>query len=188
MLTDEDIVFSAKEGNPLAFSQLVEGHLKRVYNFLYRYIGNRADAEEIAQETFLKVWKNIGKFDERKNFAVWLFVIARRTALDWLKKKKPTVFSDFNKSEADNSPWEETLADPAPLPANIFSQKELETRVEKILAGLGEEERLVLLLHYYEDLTFEVIAEGLRQSVNTVKSRHRRALLKLREKLIRHPN
>src|ERR1700733_2556258 len=94
-LSDNDLVLQYRSGNKKAFEALVERYFAHVFNFITRYTSDQVAAEDIVQETFVKVWKNIKKFDETKNFKSWLFTIARNTSLDWLRKKKAVPFSSF---------------------------------------------------------------------------------------------
>lgn len=166
------------------FAELVGRYLKRIYNFVYRYVQNRDEAEDITQDVFLKAWKNIKKFNPDRNFKVWLFVIAKNTIFDWLKKKRPLLFSQLETAEGEN-PLEESIEDAGPLPLEIFARKELADELEKALRILSLGDRTILLLHYSEELTFEEIAEILGKPMNTIKSRHFRALKKLQKCLSR---
>ncbi len=179
MHTDEELAKLSQENDRESFAELVKRYLKPVYNFIRRYIGNREDAEDITQEAFLKAFKNIKKFNPDKNFKVWLFVIAKNTAFDRLKKKKPLVFSQLQNEDGESII--EEIADAAPLPDEIFARKELTKELESILDILPPSDRAILTLHYSDGLTFEEIAEILGKPMNTVKSRHRRALLRLRD-------
>jgi len=141
---------------------------------------NKQAAEDITQETFIKVWKKIKKYNPDKNFKTWLFTIARNTAIDWLRKKRNLVFSNFENNEGENY-LENELVDPNPLPDKILTQTEDQEFVEKLLQQLAPIYREVLILRYNNDLTFEEIAEILDKPLDTVKSQHRRALIILRK-------
>ncbi len=168
---------------PMEFdAELIQSHLKATYNFVYRYVGNAHDAEDITQDTFIKAWKNISKFDVSRNFKTWLFAIARNTALDFLKKKKAYMFADFENEVGENV-LAKTLKDTAPLPDSLFDQKDTVDKLERAMTVLSPDQRAVLTLHYQEDLTFEEIGEVLKKPANTAKSLHRRALLALRAQL-----
>jgi len=163
-------------------SDLVKRHLKGVYNFVLRMVNDRAVAEDIAQETFIKAWKNLKKFRPGKNFRVWLLAIAHNTAIDWLRKKRQSVFSDFEDITGDNF-FVDSIVDSAPLPEEIIERKETGKLLEKALAQLLPIDREILSLHYEQNLTFAEIGEILNQPLNTVKSRYRRALVTLRKLL-----
>lgn len=99
---DQQIIVDCLNGDEEAIALLVNRHLKAVFNFTYRLIGKPEDAEDIAQDTFLKMWRNLKKYRHSENFKTWLFTIARNTAIDWLRKKKSIVFSDFNDDDEEN--------------------------------------------------------------------------------------
>jgi RNA polymerase sigma-70 factor (ECF subfamily) len=162
-----------------SFELLVSRYTKPLYNFTFRLTGNPQTAEDLVQETFIKVWKNLKKYDPKHSFKGWIFTIARNTTTDYLRKKKTVPFSALSKD--DNSPFEETISDTATLPDETLALLEDTNLLEQLLATLPLDYQIVLLLHYQEALTFEEIAEIVDKPPNTVKSWHRRALITLRE-------
>ncbi len=187
MPTDEELAIAAKALNDDAFAELVRRYLRRVHGFSYRYLLDRAEAEEATQETFVKAWRALHRFDQKRSFATWLFAIARNTALDRLKKKHPIPFAALQSADGEGD-MAETLADPEPLPPEALDAANLASRLEAALAGLHPDDRAIIALHYDEHQTFEEIAETLGKPMNTVKSRHRRALGFLRDNLTLHQN
>lgn len=186
-LKDEELVFHyTKEESQPAFAELVNRYLKPVYNFSLRLCGNPKDAEEISQESFVKLWKNIGKFRQGEKFKTWFYTIVRNTTIDWMRKKKHVVFSEFDNAEGDNY-LEDTLIDTEKTAHELFELSENKDLVEKLLYGLSVQYREVLLLRYHESMDFEEIGKMLSKSVNTIKSQHRRALITLRKKLEHAP-
>src|ERR1700739_3666623 len=93
------IAFIAGKGD--AFAALVDRHASMVYHFVYRYLQNADNTNDVVQDVFIKVWKNIKKFDTSKNFKTWLLTIAKNTSLDFIKKKKPVLFSHIEAEDAD---------------------------------------------------------------------------------------
>ena len=179
--SDKKIIQEYLDGSEAAFSDLVKKYLKPVYNFVYRLAYDRDTAEDLTQETFLKVWKNLERYNPEKNFKTWLFTIAKNTAFDYLKKKKEIPFSRFTDEEGEN--WLENVMDEDVLPDEILARSDLAEGLEKILEKLPPHYRAILLLHYKEDFTLHEIAEILGEPYNTVKSRHQRGLVKLKELL-----
>ncbi len=178
--TDEDLVAAYISGEEGAFSKLVERHLKTVYSFVIRFVGDAQEAEDIAQETFLKAWKSLKQYKvESSKFKTWILRIARNTAIDYLRKRKNIPFSEFETEDGQNI-LVETVPDTAELPDLLFAKLEDTATLSKAVAKLSPEAREVLLLHYTNGLTFLEIGEILGQPQNTVKSRHHRALLNLR--------
>jgi RNA polymerase sigma-70 factor (ECF subfamily) len=160
---------------------IISQYLKPVYNYVFRIVNDESEAEDIVSEVFVKVWKNLDKYDESKNFKTWLFAIARNTTFDYLRKRKNIVFSKLGD---DQKTFEENLVDIEPLPDEIFNKKELGKELEKALSKIRPDFREIILLHYTEGLAFEEIGKIVARPLNTVKSHHLRALSALRKLLI----
>jgi len=170
---------------PENFEQLMVQYLSPVYNFAYRLTGDIDSATDITQETFIKVWKNLKRFDRTKSFKPWLFAITRNTAIDWLRQRRGIPFSDLG--NGDDGKFENNLPDALPLPDELFRRAELASLLDHALIELPINDRAIILLHHLEELTFTEIAEILNQPINTVKSRYRRGLVALRQFLITAP-
>jgi len=182
MHTDEELAVQCQHKDEAAFQELVRRHTGPLFNFLYRYTRDRQTTEDLTQETFIKGWRHIKKFDPRRRFNTWLFTIARRTALDALKKKRNLVFSDFENEEGKNV-FLETTEDPSPPPILQAEHKAFRGLFLKALDTIPGRYREVLLLRYTDDQTFDEIASILGRPLNTIKSWHRRGLTLLKEKL-----
>jgi RNA polymerase sigma-70 factor (ECF subfamily) len=190
-MTDEEIIVLYKNGNPEAFKNLLNRYISPLYNFTAR-IANRHDAPDIVQEIFIKVWKNMNHFDEQKaSFKTWIFTIAKNTTIDFLRKsgsasggKKSINFSDFYKNNDKNlNSFAENIPDEQILPDLALQKLQDQEFLNNVLKKLSMEENEILILHYQEEITFAEIGKILNKSLNTVKSQHRRALLKLRKML-----
>lgn len=170
------------KGDEEALELLIKRYLKPVYGFVFRYVNNRVDAEDLAQETFFRLWRNLKKFQPEKSFKSWLFTIAKNAAIDFLKKKKTVPFSAFTNedNEDEKNSIIETLADPAPLPDELFDRQNLANELNAAINQLSLKYQTVLFLHYQNQLTFQEISEIEGEPLNTVKSRHLRALAKLK--------
>ncbi|HRY63003.1 MAG TPA: sigma-70 family RNA polymerase sigma factor [Patescibacteria group bacterium] len=177
--TDEQLVGDYLAGDSTALRFLVERYLPKIYHFIYRYVGNATDAEDLTQEVFIRVWKNLKKFDPTKKFKTWLFTIAKNISFDWLKKKKNLNFSDLINSEGDN-PLVDNILDPAPLPDELLARADIVIELNAALSQLPARYSQVLELYYHEEFNLREIAEILEVPVDTIKSRHRRALIMLR--------
>jgi RNA polymerase sigma-70 factor (ECF subfamily) len=184
MKDDASHVVAHKAGDQRAFGSLVEAYLDRVFSFALRLSGDRAIAEDAAQETFIKAWKGMGSFDEKRPFRAWLFSIARNTTVDIMRKRKDVLFGSLDASSDDDAErFADGLPDDAPLPDIMAEGRELSVAVEAILARLGVEDRTIVTLHDVEGMTFSDISDIVGKPLNTVKSRYRRALLALRARL-----
>jgi len=186
--SDEKLVVSYLKSDEQSLEILIQRYLKLIYNYVYRRVNNRVEAEDITQEVFLKVWRNIKKFDQNKKFKSWIFAIAKNTTIDWLKKKKTIPFSNFSArggsafgGEDTLNVFLETLKDTAPLPDEIFEQKNMS--LAYVINQLSPQCQKIVSLHSNNDLNFREISNILGESINTVKSRYRRAIIELRQKL-----
>jgi len=166
-------------GNEKALEILIGQYLKSIYGFVYRYVNNVSEAEDITQEVFVRMWRNIKKFDQNKSFKTWLFAIAKNASIDFLKKKKPLLFSEFESKEGTNILLE-TLEDPAFLPNEVLERKDISSMLSSAVEKLSSQHRLLVSLRYNNQLTFREIAQFLGEPLNTVKSRTRRAIIALK--------
>lgn len=176
---DEQLVGEFLSGNEKALEALVGRYLKPLYNFAYRMIGDKAAAEDIVQEVFVKVWKNMAYFNGQKKFSTWIFAIAKNTAFDFLKKKKAIPFSAFENEDGEN--FLEFIKDENALHSEellriIDSKKD----VEDFLNTLNPQVRTVLILHHLHGFSLAEISEIMGHPSNTIKSKYRRAILSLR--------
>jgi RNA polymerase sigma-70 factor, ECF subfamily len=180
--TDEQLVSEYLAGNEAAFKQLVERYLKWLYNFVFQLTQDKAAAEDIVQDVFVKVWKNISSFDSEKKFSTWIFAIAKNTAYDFLKKKKSIPFSRFENDDGESIL--EYIEDETILHSHeLFQNMDNAKAVQDLLASLPIETRTILLLHYNNGFSLAEIAEILGSRSNTVKSKYRRAILQLRKNM-----
>lgn len=176
---DKQLIADYLRGDAESLEVLIKKYLGSIYGFLYKYTGNAKDAEDLTQETFVKIWKNLKKYDAGKSFKGWAFTIAKNTALDYLKKQKAIPFAGFETEEGVNL-LAEVMADRAALPPELLDQMSFSEMLSLAIAKLSPKYRAVVMLKL-EGMTFQEISGKLKESVNTVKSRHRRALVELRK-------
>ncbi len=180
--SDQHLIADYLAGDEKSLETLIQRYLKPIYSFTYRYVGGGQDAEDVTQEVFIKIWRHIKRFNQNKNFKTWIFSIAKNTAIDFLKKKKAIPFSEFENEEGENM-ITETLADPSPLPQELLERAGMAQMLTSAIEKLSPKYRMVLFLRYNDHFNFREIAESLGQSLNTVKSQHRRALVMLKNLL-----
>lgn len=181
-ISDEELVQRHLAGDSAAFSNLMRSSISAIYNFVRPYVDSNDEAEDVVQDSFLKAWKNIKKFNRNKKWKPWIFAIARNTALDYLKKRKAVPFSGMDDPD-DTTPFSDTIADTEPLATEIFEQSQDANRLASAISLLRKERSSVIMLHYHQELTFDEIAAILGAPMNTVKSWHRRALMQLKNSL-----
>jgi RNA polymerase sigma-70 factor, ECF subfamily len=178
---DNEIVSDYLAGNDAAFSELVKKYLKSVYNFLYQLTSDHSSLDDLTQETFVKAWKNIKKFDPERSFKTWIFTIAKNTAYDYFKKKKTIPLSNFIDVEGNNKL--ENISEDEILPLEILEKADAAKEIEAGLAKISSQYRLILTMCYKDDLALQEIAEVLNLPYNTVKSQHQRALAAIKKQL-----
>lgn len=179
-MTDEQLAEQSAHGDDDAFQEIVHRYLKPIYRFVFQYAHTDDDTEDIVQDTFLKAWKHIKRYKKGRPFKPWIFTIARNTALDALKKKRPSSFSSLSDGN-DDVQFEDTLQDTELLPDELFERAEITEELSEILSNLHPDHQSVLTLYYHEGLTFEEISQTIDRPMNTVKSWHRRALIRIRD-------
>jgi RNA polymerase sigma-70 factor (ECF subfamily) len=181
--TDAELIQATINGDAGAFSVLVGRYSRDVYGFVFFMAKDKSDAEDITQETFVKVWKNLKKFKQDQRFKSWLLTIARNTTIDYIRKRRHAVFSDFDDEEGANA-IVETLADEERLADEIASTAESAEQTAEAVSKLTDIYRSVLALRYEGGMSFEEISKILKKPTNTVKSQHRRALIALRKIIV----
>ena len=176
---DVQLIYNFLSGDDEAFSALVQKYQKSVHAFVWRKIGDFHHAEEITQDIFLQVHKKLPTLKDPHQFAGWLYVIANRLCIDWMRKKKLTVQSieDTPKAEIEKSAYTRYLSE----------QRQIETSerrreiVTKLLAKLPESERTVVTLYYLGEMKVKEISKFLGVSVSTINTRLHRARKRLLE-------
>jgi RNA polymerase sigma-70 factor, ECF subfamily len=173
--SDEQLVIMYREGATDALETLLVRHADSIYNFVFRLVGNREEAQDITQETSVKAWKNIDRFDVAVKWKTWVYAIARNTAIDHLRKKRSLTFSDTELTSGEN-PAIDNQKDEGPLPDKLAMQIEDNVLLEQAITRLSPLYREVLYLYYYEDMTLQEIATLSGKPIDTIKSQHRRGM------------
>ena len=182
-LTDAELVKKYLSGEQQALEILLQRYFKQVFFFAKTYVKQDQLVEDMTQEAFVKVWKNLKKFDTEKKFKTWVFQITKNTCIDYLRKHNKNLLAAESLDEEQMSSSLENITDGGPLPQELFDSQGFEENLEKIINQLTPNHRLAVSLHLQHDLTFQEIAEVLNESLNTVKSRYRRALLQIRQNI-----
>jgi RNA polymerase sigma-70 factor, ECF subfamily len=184
---DNDLIDRFKSGDPTAFGELVLKYQNRIYNLCRYMLGNTHDAEDAAQDTFLKAFQALPKFRPDASFYTWLYRIATNTCID--RKRKPFFESLFGDSEEGERLVHDRTSD-APSPEKLYQSKQIETALQEGLGKLSPKLRAIIILKEIEELSYEEIADTLAISMGTVKSRIARAREELQKtmKKIREQN
>lgn len=182
-VAENELLDRARNGEIPAFEQLLRLYEKKVFNLTFRLTGNRHDAEDLAQEAFLKVFRSLDSFRGESSFSTWLYRITRNTCLDWLRRRKVSTVSLDDSLETPDGSMPRQLQSKTPGPDEILEQKEALSRIQAAISSLPEEYRLAAVLRDVMGFTYEETAEIMECSLGTVKSRIHRARGELRGKL-----
>lgn len=182
---EEELIALSRRGDVDAFGQLVATYERHVYTVAFRFMGNHADASDLAQEAFLRAFRGIGKFRGDCSFKTWLNQITANVCRDQLRKQRrnPTISLDAATNSEDD-PAQVILPDYSNCPEQVFQQREEREYLQEVLNTLPIEFRIVLILRDVQGLSYEEIANSLNIPLGTVKSRLNRARHLVRDKLL----
>ena len=175
MREDAAAVAQARDGDSEAFRSLVERHSRLVFRVAYRMTGNEADAEDIVQETFLKAYRQLGRFESRANFGTWVYRIAMNCAIDYMRAKPK------RESAEEDDVLERAAGDTGePGAEQLVLAGEIGERVQAALNLLSEMERAAFVMRHYQGFSIEEIGRALGLKTNATKHSIFRAVRKMR--------
>lgn len=173
-LTDLELVQEVRNGKRQAYTELMRRYQQKVYWVARRIVGTHDDADDIAQETFIKAFLALGDFRGDASFFTWLYRIAVNLSLNAIRKKQLVQY--LRQSDIVNRVY------PAKEdPVAELEFKETESALERAIAGLPEKQRLVFIMRYHDELPYEQISEVLKTSVGGLKANYFHALKKVQE-------
>ncbi len=170
-----------------AFGELVDRYQHRLVGILHHLVGRADEAEDLAQEVFLRVYRTRKRYHPQAKFSTWLFTIANNLALNALRsrQRKPTVpLQPQESGPLGPRPAEQLVADAGPPPGHRLAQQELAAVIREALSGLNERQRMAVVLNKYEDMNYAEIAEVMGLTTKAVKSLLSRARCRLRDALM----
>ena len=176
-MTDSQVVQRSLDGESRAFSELVKRYDKRLLNFVYRTVGDRERAEDLVQETFVRVYRHLHRFDQTKKFSTWIYTIAGNLAKNELRNRSrnPLVFFQTLVKNFDADYRALEWEDPKTKPDDLYRKRFLKEKVDEAVAQLPPHHRLVFVLRELQGKSYEEIAEITGCNLGTVKSRLNRA-------------
>lgn len=178
-LSDEMLVERARENDPDAFKRLVDKHKTKIYSIAYRLLGNHSDADDLAQETFIRAYRGLGKFKGQSSFSTWLYRIMVNCCMDlWRRRKQRSRDLQLDEALLVENQGGEGARDAAEL-------RELQSAVAEAIDSLPPKHRMALVLHEFDDMTHEDVARAMGCSVGTARSRLHYARAKMQQKLRR---
>ena len=188
---DTTLVERCRANDETAFNEVVSRYKDKIYNYLYRMMGDAADAEDLTQEVFVRLYTSLGSFRSQSSLSTWLFRIAGNLCIDHFRRSKKHRVVAYSLDEpvgetsdnADGTAPGREVADLTYEPHRLMERLEMSQQIQAALSGLPEKLRAVLILHDIEGMPYEEIAQVVRCPLGTVKSRLFNARLQLRQKL-----
>jgi RNA polymerase sigma-70 factor (ECF subfamily) len=166
-----NMVTQVKKGDQEAFEGIVDLFKDKIYRHCFRMVGNGHEAEDLAQETFLRAYRNIDKYNNEYKFSTWIFRIATNLCIDRLRKKKPDYYLDAEVPGTDGANMYSQLSADEPLPEEVVTENERWNELQQEIMKLPEKYRTAIVLKYVEDLSLEEISQIMDIPVPTVKTR-----------------
>jgi len=176
----------ARNGDRIAFRQLVDHYQNKIYHLAYRMLGNTHEAEDVVQETFLRVYKNLVRYDPAQKFSTWIYRIGTNLCIDILRKRKRkrSISLDANLFDSESSDGYDFMpTDEAEQPENLLVLSETRRQVREALDKMPEQYKSIMILRYLHDLSLQEIGEVLDLPVTTIKTRLHRGREFLRNKI-----
>jgi RNA polymerase sigma-70 factor, ECF subfamily len=173
----------ARSGDSDAFRLLVEQHSRAVFRLAFRMTGNEQDAEDVVQETFLRAYRQLDKYEARSSFSTWLYRIASNYSLDLIRMRKRHEEKRERGSKAEERDILQSISVNAPGPDRIAHSNQVQARVNEALNELSDQERTAFVLRHFEGLSIDEIGETLGTGTNATKHSIFRAVQKLRRSL-----
>jgi len=182
---DALLMLRVKRGDRAAFAALVEKYKQPLFNFVFRTLRDETETEDVAQNTFLQVWKSRARYERTAKFSTWLFTIARNLCLNEIRRRSrhPAESLEETHPEHDDQPSRQYEDKKIFLPTETALHGELAQKIEEALAELPENQRTAILLCRQDELSYEEIAEVLDCSLSATKSLIHRGREFLKEKL-----
>lgn len=172
-------------GDEKAYRELVEMYQGQVHSVVFRMVRSREDAQDLTQETFVRMFRALDRYDLQRPFAAWLFTIASRLAIDHIRRRKVTPISLTQREAGSDDEYEIEIEDSGLKPDEFTTRNEEERRTESLIQSLPPHYRIVVILRHQQDLSYEEIAESLHLPLGTVKARIHRARELLKTKIER---
>lgn len=171
------------KGNQDSFEEIVTLFQHRLYHVCFRMLGNRQEAEDIAQEAFVRAYINIHTFDQKRKFSTWIFRIATNLCIDRIRKKKPDYYLDANVPGTEGLTMYSQIEAPGKLPEEEVERMEAQERIQYEISRLSDRYRSVIILRYIEELPLQEISDILELPLGTVKTRVHRGRAALRKQM-----
>lgn len=173
----------ARKGDQRAFAEIVDLYKDKLYHLAFRMTGNRQEAEDVVQETFLRVYKNLERYDENQKFSTWIYRIATNLCIDRLRKRRAVYSLDAASSEHEGLDGYAMLPSDDRTPESELLLSETQKIIHEAIETLPVKYKSVMVLRYLQDLSLQEISDVLDMPVTTVKTRVHRGREFMRKKL-----
>jgi RNA polymerase sigma-70 factor (ECF subfamily) len=179
----------ARNGDRGAFAELVDLYKDKIYHLAYRMLNNKHEAEDAVQETFLRVYTNLHRYDEQQKFSTWIFRIGTNHCIDRLRKRKHSAYSlDAEMPDGEGNDYYSMLPGNEDTPEKQIILSETQLQIRKAIDALPEKYKSVVILRYLQDMSLQEISDVLDMPVTTVKTRVHRGREYLRKRLEQEPS
>jgi len=176
----------ARNGDRNAFEELVELYKDKIFHLAYRMLSNKQEAEDAVQETFLRVYTNLHRYDENQKFSTWIFRIGTNLCIDKLRRRKNTYSLDAELPDGEGNDFYAMLPSDEDTPEKQIIVSETQELIRKAIGSLPEKYKSVVILRYLHDMSLQEIGDVLDMPVTTVKTRVHRGREYLRKLLEQH--
>lgn len=170
-ILENRLIEQCREGDRAAFGDLVKLYRRQLYSYLIKMSGDRTAAEDLFQDTLIKVWNGIKKYDDRQKFSSWLFSIAHNCSIDYLRKRK-LAMNTFVELKEDSARAKDMH--------DIIVTKELKEKIDRTVDMLPEKQKQVFVMRQFSDLSFKEISKIMNEPLNTVLSHMHYAVKKIK--------
>lgn len=180
-ISDEDLIEKFQRGDLYAYDLIVKRYKDQLLNFVYRFLGNQEEAEDVVQETFLRVYRNRHAYQRVAKFSTWIYTIAGNLARTELRRRNRRRFFSLSSLGVDDKEYEisDAMLNPEQVTNTVLSEEIIQREINKLSAKFRE----VIILRDIQELSYEEISKIIRVPIGTVKSRVNRARLRLQSRL-----
>lgn len=180
---DVRLAMLARKGDQRAFAEIVELYKDKIFHLAYRMLNNRHEAEDVVQETFLRVFRNLDRYDENLKFSTWIYRIGTNLCIDRLRKRKPSYSLDAEINDQDGTDGYSMIPSDDRTPESEMLLSETQRIIHESIESLPAKYKTIMLLRYIQDLSLQEISDVLDLPVTTIKTRVHRGREFLRKKL-----
>lgn len=184
ILNEEQLVVALKKGDKNSFSKLVDIYKNRIYSMAYKFTNDYGEAQDLAQEIFIKIYRQVGGFQGNSKLSTWIYRVGMNTCIDWKRKRdnlKETNLTALGESKLSYMTRNNISSDKSPENKAIYDEEQAE--LHRIIYGMSEIYKTVIIMYHFNNMSYEEIGEALNIPTKTVETRLYRARKILKTKL-----